>query len=229
MKLCDHRLFRNRPSPCYLTHLHNGSWSRYRCHGSIFVDDRSELDLHIHLFCDETMAEVCPFRQWAPKMKSEPAKAFWIECEACGKSHREEQAYQTCRSWHNFLALYRSKDARAWRPEGTTEDFLSLEPSSELYGPVRDWLWRPIRRYIKRRDGGRCTDCGTDVKGHRVPYEIHHIVPRSRGGTEHPANLRTLCSKCHRRYTAELMEENVRLRCKVKREDLEGAGQTPVP
>jgi len=213
MKLCDHRLYRNRPSACYLMHLHNESWSRYGGHGTIFVDDRTtDLDLTIHLFCDEQMTEVCPFRRWEPKLKGEPAKNFWIHCEACGKLHREEQAYQTCLSWHRFLSLYRSKDDRAWRPEGTTEDFMSLETSSELYGPVRDWLWRRIRRYIKRRDGGRCTDCGIDVKGRRVPFEIHHIVPRSRGGTEHPANLRTLCSKCHRKYTNELLEENARVR-----------------
>ena len=112
-------------------------------------------------------------------------------------------------SWHNFLRLYRSKETKAWRPEGTTEDYLSIGPESGLYEPVRRWLWRRVRRYVKRRDGGRCTECGIEVKGRRVPYEIHHIVPRSRGGTEHPANLRTLCSKCHMKYTKELREENV--------------------
>lgn len=207
MKLCDHRLVRNRPSSCYLIHLHNVPRERYREHRTLFRDDRlRDLDLPIHLHCDEEMSAICPFRQWAPKMKGEPARNFWIECEGCGRRHREEQAHQTCVSWHNFLALYRSRETRGWRAEGTNQDFLSLDPSSELYAPVRNWLWRRIRRYIKRRDGYRCTDCGIDVKGRQVPYEIHHILPRSRGGTEHPANLRTLCSKCHRRYTRELME-----------------------
>lgn len=163
------------------------------------------------------MAEVCPFRQWAPKLKCEPAKKYWTRCEACGRLHREERAHQTCLSWHQFLALYRSKETRGWRLQGCTEDYLTLEPTSDLYGPVRDWLWRGVRRYIKRRDGARCTDCGIDVRGRRVPYEIHHTIPRSRGGTEHPANLRTLCSKCHRKYTNELLEDNaVRRRCGKK-------------
>ncbi len=210
MKLCDHRLVRNRPSSCYLMHLHNTSRERYREHRTLFRDDRVRgLDLPIHLHCDEEMSEACPFRQWAPKLKSEPARNFWIECEGCGRQHREEQAHQTCVSWHNFLRLYRSKETKAWRPEGTTEDYLSIGPESRLYEPVRRWLWRRVRRYVKRRDGGRCTECGIEVKGRRVPYEIHHIVPRSRGGTEHPANLRTLCSKCHMKYTKELREENV--------------------
>jgi len=213
MKLCDHRLVRNRPSSCYLMHLHNGSRDRYLSHRALFRDDRAcGLDLPIHLHCDDVMADICPFREWAPKLKCEPARNFWIECEGCGRKHREEQAHQTCVSWHNFLRLYRSKDSRAWRPEGSTEDYLSIGPDSELYVKVRNWLWRRVRRYIKRRDGGRCTECGIEVKGRRVPYEIHHIVPRSRGGTEHPANLRTLCSKCHLRYTKELLEDNTERR-----------------
>ncbi len=213
MKLCDHRLVRNRPSSCYLMHLHNVPRDRYREHRTLFRDDRlSGLDLPIHLHCDDEMADICPFRQWAPKLKCEPARNFWTECEACGRKHREEQAHQTCLSWHNFLALYRSKETKAWRPEGTTEDYLSMGPGSELHEKVRNWLWRRIRRYVKRRDGGRCTECGIEVKGRRVPYEIHHIVPRSRGGTEHPANLRTLCSVCHRKYTNELLEDNTQRR-----------------
>ncbi|HNX47864.1 MAG TPA: HNH endonuclease [Methanomassiliicoccales archaeon] len=209
MKLCDHRLVRNRPSSCYLMHLHNGSRDRYREHRTLFRDDRlSGLDLSIHLHCDDEMTDICPFREWAPKLKCEPDRNFWTECEACGRKHREEQAHQTCLSWHNFLALYRSKETKAWRPEGTTEEYLSIGPGSELHDKVRNWLWRRIRRYVKRRDGGRCTECGIEVKGRRVPYEIHHIVPRSRGGTEHPANLRTLCSVCHRKYTKELLEDN---------------------
>jgi len=191
-------------------HLHNTSRERYREHRTLFRDDRVRgLDLPIHLHCDEEMSEACPFRQWAPKLKSEPARNFWIECEGCGRQHREEQAHQTCVSWHNFLRLYRSKETKAWRPEGTTEDYLSIGPESRLYEPVRRWLWRRVRRYVKRRDGGRCTECGIEVKGRRVPYEIHHIVPRSRGAPRHPANLRTLCSKCHMKYTKELREENV--------------------
>lgn len=38
-------------------------------------------------------------------------------------------------------------------------------------------------------------------------FEVHHIIPRVKGGTHHPHNLRLLCSVCHRKYTNELMEE----------------------
>lgn len=36
-------------------------------------------------------------------------------------------------------------------------------------------------------------------------FEVHHIIPRVKGGTHHPHNLRLLCSICHRKYTNELM------------------------
>ena len=37
--------------------------------------------------------------------------------------------------------------------------------------------------------------------------EVHHIVPRERGGGDHPSNLKTLCLVCHRAYTNELLAQ----------------------
>lgn len=52
-----------------------------------------------------------------------------------------------------------------------------------------------IRREVLARDRHRCRRKGCN---HSRFLEIHHIVPRSRGGTHDPANLVTLCSSCHR-------------------------------
>ena len=38
-----------------------------------------------------------------------------------------------------------------------------------------------------------CQDCGAPAT------EVHHQVPRWRGGTEDPSNLRSLCGPCHHR------------------------------
>jgi hypothetical protein len=46
-----------------------------------------------------------------------------------------------------------------------------------------------VRRYVAARDGGCCADGCTS----RYRLQPHHVVPRSRGGTHHPTNLRTLC------------------------------------
>jgi hypothetical protein len=48
-----------------------------------------------------------------------------------------------------------------------------------------------IARAVLLRDGGRCR-C-RDRKGDHV----HHLRPRSRGGTDDPSNLATVASTCH--------------------------------
>ena len=51
------------------------------------------------------------------------------------------------------------------------------------------------RRAVLARDGHRCTTKGCNSK---YFLEVHHIVPRSRGGTNDETNLIALCSSCHR-------------------------------
>ena len=48
------------------------------------------------------------------------------------------------------------------------------------------------RRAIYRRDGFRCALCDSTRF-----LQIHHYIPRGRGGTNSPHNLITLCSDCH--------------------------------
>ncbi len=51
-----------------------------------------------------------------------------------------------------------------------------------------------VRREVLARDRHRCRSPGC---GRTRFLEIHHIVPRSRGGGHELANLVTLCSACH--------------------------------
>jgi len=46
--------------------------------------------------------------------------------------------------------------------------------------------------YIKYRDNYTCTRCGKNED-----LEVHHIRPRSKGGSDNPRNMVTLCSACH--------------------------------
>lgn len=48
------------------------------------------------------------------------------------------------------------------------------------------------RRAVYRRDGWRCALCD-DVRG----LQIHHVMPRSAGGSDDEMNLVTLCWRCH--------------------------------
>ena len=48
------------------------------------------------------------------------------------------------------------------------------------------------RKAIYRRDGYRCALCDSTKY-----LQIHHYVHRSKGGSNSPHNLITLCSDCH--------------------------------
>ncbi len=52
--------------------------------------------------------------------------------------------------------------------------------------------WETTRVFILIRDDFSCVQCG--VGG--LVY-VHHIVPRSDGGTDDHDNLVTLCPACH--------------------------------
>ena len=43
-----------------------------------------------------------------------------------------------------------------------------------------------------QRDNRKCQVCGKEYSG-----QVHHILPRSQGGTNELSNLIILCGKCH--------------------------------
>lgn len=49
-----------------------------------------------------------------------------------------------------------------------------------------------VEAYIHAMQGGRCCLCGEEID------HYHHIVPRSRGGSNRPDNIVGICEKCHR-------------------------------
>ena len=53
-------------------------------------------------------------------------------------------------------------------------------------------IGKDVRRKVYRRDDFQCALCG-DVRH----LQIHHIIPRSIGGSDFPENLVTLCAQCH--------------------------------
>jgi hypothetical protein len=63
---------------------------------------------------------------------------------------------------------------------------------------------RATRRAVFERDGERCTF--TDAEGNRCPsttwLELDHVIPRGRGGTSEPGNLRVRC-RAHNLLYAE--------------------------
>lgn len=85
-----------------------------------------------------------------------------------------------------------------------------------------------IRKAIYRRDGFRCAlcDCGKFL-------QIHHVIPRGKGGSDSPHNLITLCSYCHSHvhghplYETEMTAEEVEQACIEYVADLYAPGWWP--
>ncbi|MBU1701161.1 MAG: HNH endonuclease, partial [Candidatus Eisenbacteria bacterium] len=69
-----------------------------------------------------------------------------------------------------------------------------------------DRLVREATEYkILERDGWQCAAPGCSS---RRSLEVHHIIPRARGGSDEPDNLITLCSVHHRGIVHQM-----RMRC----------------
>ena len=56
--------------------------------------------------------------------------------------------------------------------------------------------WRQLRASVLF-DGAYTCRCGAHAD------EVDHIIPVADGGTDHPSNLRGLCSRCHAQRHAE--------------------------
>lgn len=52
---------------------------------------------------------------------------------------------------------------------------------------------RTLQKILKRMNA-KCSNCGWD----KTTCDIHHIVPRKKGGTNEHSNLTILCPNCHR-------------------------------
>jgi 5-methylcytosine-specific restriction protein A len=148
------------------------------------------------------MAEVCPYRVHSKRPPPEPTK--WYHCPNCGKRHRTEQARVLCAgysAWHKAFAEFKTSfSATGFNPEGTTEE---IYPDDLIKFPgfqnVRAHLWPVMMGAIKHRDKGKCQDCGTQ----EGCFEVHHIIPRGMGGSDHPANLKLVCQNCHKKYNEQ--------------------------
>ena len=69
--------------------------------------------------------------------------------------------------------------------------------------------------YLLARENGKCQLCGKEYGGNGNGWQIHHIIPRNKGGTDRPDNLALLHRKCH-----EKIHRNPKLMAKLKKPKL---------
>lgn len=178
-------------------------------------------DEDLPLICGPDMAMVCPFRD-RPKQSDRAM----VDCPYCGRRHRPDSNNRAiCEAWHSVKECLRQMRSdfpgmRKYYIAGT----MQLPYADDTTELARRVLWPKIKAAVLRRDRYICQDCGVNFERGRMKVydpsmrngkggmrweslEVHHIVPRSRGGSDHPGNLKTLCPACHRRYTNELVAD----------------------
>jgi hypothetical protein len=70
-------------------------------------------------------------------------------------------------------------------------------------GRLQGQEWQDLRVAIFQRDGYTCQYCRMAV----ADPECDHIMPISRGGSNHPSNLATTCKPCNRSKGAKTLSE----------------------
>jgi hypothetical protein len=127
--------------------------------------------------------------------KKEPCKK--VPCKNCDKWHYStSNGAKCCAIEHSFRTgrdLVTHAGDIKWRPEGSKAKGYQYMP----------WNW--ISWEILKRDEHKCQWCGSSQV-----MEVHHIIPRRAGGSDHPHNLVTLCHACHKKTLGTTFEAMTR-------------------
>lgn len=123
-------------------------------------------------------------------------------CETCraGKAARMQE-------WH---AAYRAENGES---QAAASRRLFREKNGYWpQGSNKDWISPKIRADLYERDAWSCYLCGSDVdrdgdpNGDLAP-SLDHVIPRSRGGSDDPSNLKTAHRACNSKKSDRLDAE----------------------
>lgn len=134
-------------------------------------------------FCSRACANRRSQTAEANRKRSEAVKLAFIKyeeqgctCEKCGKIfHTKDYSRKLC-----------------FECQPTT---IKHTKGKENPTSIKDVSKRTASKIFKRMELP-CSNCGFYIKG--VVWDIHHIVPRSKGGTNDMNNLTYICPNCHR-------------------------------
>jgi hypothetical protein len=81
----------------------------------------------------------------------------------------------------------------------TNTEFEGKKVAAKYYKALRPqrYVSTRTRHLVLERDRFRCSDCGASPATGAL-LEVDHTIPISKGGSNDPSNLRTLCSDCNR-------------------------------
>ena len=143
-----------------------------------------------------------------------------FDCPTCGKRHRTMERVGICAGY----AVWQ-KEYDQWKATFKADPFLpdgtkAKEPYPETLlafpgfsNQKRDYYWPVVVEAIKQRDRRTCQDCETRTG----PFEIHHIIPRGMGGSDHPKNLKMVCKGCHKRYNEKFNGRIISRKARIRK------------
>jgi len=219
MKLCNHRYPRRGEGSCMLRtdDLFPNS-SRQAWESEYVFQQVGQKIRYSQFYCTEKMSEVCPYRIHTPR-KREPTKNPMIPCDWCGKKHRSGTAVLICKFTRQVddLAQMSYIDTGCARPLFDEADWEQFAKAFASRANARNFIWQRIQWRICRRDKC-CQDCGAEYSGDTpIEFEVHHILPRGMGGSDHPANLKLVCQNCHKKYNEKFNGEIISRKAKERR------------
>ena len=103
----------------------------------------------------------------------------------------------TTMTWINRFIRY--APITALSVEHVKFDFKDLKPKSKASYAVRE---KSIKAYLLERYHGQCVYCSSR-EGLKV---MEHVIPRSKGGSDHLSNLVLACSKCNQAKDNDTLE-----------------------
>lgn len=127
-----------------------------------------------------------------------PDHRRWVRDEDAWKAYREHPTTPVPKLG-KYVGAVRRCGWCAKPCEGRRTAWCSDACSDHFY---RVWSWGAVSKYVAQRDGFKCQRCGVVDEnrlngGHYARLQCDHIVPVKDGGTDDPANLRSLCHDCH--------------------------------
>jgi len=150
-------------------------------------------------YCTEQTIQRCPHRAWDHDVSvgvQQTRARLLTDCPSCGHRHHRLDERMRC----ILLRSIDDKFATSGKEcGGSCEQILPSGVPQEM----APYAWKKIRAKVLERDERKCRSCHRDLDD--MPswfFEVHHVVPRSEGGSDHPANLITLCYICHKKVTA---------------------------
>jgi hypothetical protein len=130
--------------------------------------------------------------------KKQPDYQYY--CPACRKDLPLNQNSR----WENLFSSYRppaqprpqAVPPRANPKPSAPGNRTNPGAGGKTGGYVREPIRAKLRYDILTRDKFRCVKCGAK-QDERTQLHVDHIKPVSRGGTNDPSNLQTLCARCN--------------------------------